>query len=115
MKTLLIETLEKLGYPVHLQGTLAADEPYPDDFITFLVSDAPANSHYDNAAKSWAWAFSVIFYSNNPLNVATVPAEIRKKLKAAGFILDGKGRDMPSDKDTHTGWVQTVRFIEREE
>lgn len=112
MKQKLITELEKFGYPVFLQGTLNADQAYPDSFITFWTDDVPDNSHYDNETASYAWDFSVIFYSNNPALVNSKPDEIRKALKAAGFIPQGKGRDIPSDEPTHTGWAMDFYIIE---
>ena len=37
IKTLLITTLEKLGYPVYLQNSMDEDEEYPASFITFIA------------------------------------------------------------------------------
>ena len=112
MKTLLIETLEKLGYDVIQQGTLADDAPIPDSFITFLTVDCQDNTHFDNEPSTFQWRFQVAFYSINPLLVASVPVEIRNMLKNAGFIPIGKGRDLPSAIDTHTGWVSDYYYLE---
>lgn len=112
MKQKLIEILSTFGYPVFLQGSLNADEAYPDTFITFWVDDADDNSHYDDDTTSYLWDFSVIFYSNDPNLVNSKPEEIRKALKQAGFIPQGKGRDIPSDEPTHTGWAQDFYYIE---
>lgn len=112
MKTLLITTLEKLGYPVFLQGQADEHEEYSESYITFLTIDSPDNSHFDNMTTSWAWRFQVTFYSVNPALVETVPNEIRAAMKEAGFIPDGKGRDLPGDDDEHTGWTQDYYKIE---
>ena len=112
MKGLLIETLETLGYPVALQGTMQPDEPYPDDFITVLTVGSNDAAHYDNEAHAAAWEFQVFFYSTDPLKVASVPKEIRQLLKAAGFIPQGRGRDIPSDEPTHTGCAMDFYYLE---
>lgn len=112
MKQKLIEILSTFGYPVFLQGTLNADEAYPESFITFWVNDAPDHSHYDNETTSYLWDFTVIFYSNDPALVNSQPEEIRKALKNSGFIPQGKGQDIPSDEPTHTGWAQNYYYIE---
>lgn len=112
MKQKLIDELEKFGYPVFLQGSLNEDEAYPDSFITFWVDDTTDNSHHDNDTTSYAWDFSVIFYSSDPALVNSKPEEIRKALKQAGFIPQGKGRDIPSDEPSHTGWAQDYFYIE---
>ena len=113
MKTLLISTLEALGYPVYLQGSIDPNEAYPADFITFFTLDTPNGTSYDNAPGSWRWQFQVAFYSVSPERVASVPASIRATLAAAGFLPDGKGRDLPSDEPTHTGWTQDYIYIEQ--
>lgn len=112
MKTLLIETLEALGYPVFLQGTFAEDEEYPSSFITFFTLLGNDAAHYDNESVGTAWEYQVIFYSSDPSLVATVPNEIRSRLKSAGFIPQGRGRDIPSDEPTHTGWAMEFYYLE---
>lgn len=112
MKEKLIAELQKFGYPVFLQGSLNPAQNYPDSFITFWTDDVLDGSHYDNDIKSFVWDFSVIFYSNDVLLVDSKPLEIRNALKAAGFIPQGKGHDIPSDEPTHTGWQQDFYFIE---
>ena len=113
IKDKLIKELIKFGYPVFLQGTLSPDAAYPETFVTFWTDDTMDNSHYDNEAATITWDFSVIFYSSNPELVNTKPEEIRKALKQAGFIPQGRGRDIPSDEPTHTGWAQDYYFIEQ--
>lgn len=113
MKQLLIQTLETLlPNNVYLQGTLNPDDAYPDEFITFFTDYTDDISHYDNSVVSVVWSFSVIFYSNNPERVASVPAMIRTALKNVGFIPQGKGKDILSDEPTHTGWA--MDFLYRE-
>lgn len=112
MKTLLIETLEATSYPVYLQGTMAEDEAYPDSFITFFVIDSNDAAHYDNESTGTAWEYQVIFYSSDPRLVEAVPKDIRSRLKAAGFIPRGRGRDIPSDEPTHTGWAMEYYYLE---
>lgn len=112
VKEKLIAELKKFGYPVYLQGTLGAEDAYDPSFITFWTEDVPENSHYDDDATSFAWNFSVMFYSSDPTLVNTVPETIRKALKQAGFIPQGKGRDVPSDEPTHTGWATDYNYIE---
>ena len=113
MKEKLISTLEELDFPVMLQGSLGEENEYPDSFITFWCDDTEDNQHFDNDAHATYWTFSVIFYSNNPILVNTVPSVIRALLKGAGFIPQGKGNDIPSDEPTHTGWA--MEFIGTEE
>ena len=112
MKTLLIETLESFGYPVHLQGTMNPDEGYPESFITFFTVLSDDAAHFDNEPVGVAWEYQVIFYSSAPRLVASVPKDIYARLKAAGFIPQGRGRDIPSDEPTHTGWAMEFYYLE---
>ena len=114
MKQKLISALETLGYPVMLQGSFNPEETYPDSYITFWCNDTDDNAHFDNEVTAWDWYFSVIFYSNNPTLVNTVPNQIRAVLKSAGFISQGKGNDIPSDEPTHTGWAMEFIGTEKE-
>lgn len=112
MKTLLIDTLEKLGYPVYLQGTMPEDEEYPESFITFFTNDSDDAAHFDNEPVGVAWQYQVIFYSSDPHLVSNVPKDIRVNMRRAGFIPQGYGRDIPSDEPTHTGWAMEFYYLE---
>lgn len=106
MKSSLIAVLETIcPNNVYLQGTLAANAEYPESFITFWTNYTDDATFYNNNSHKTVWNFSVIFYSSDPTLVSTKPAEIREALKQAGFIPQGKGNDIPSDRPSHTGWV----------
>lgn len=113
MKEKLITELKKFGYPVFLQGTLNAEQDYPETFITYWTDDVTDNAHYDDDTTSYAWDFSVILYSNMDAALLQSKAEeIRKALKQAGFIPQGKGRDIPSDEPDWTGWAMDFYIVE---
>lgn len=112
MKQTLITLLEAVCPNVYLQGTLAENAEYPESFITFWTDYTDDDTFYDNATHSEIWSFSIIFYSSDPLKVQTKPAEIRAALKQAGFIPQGKGHDIPSDRPSHTGWVTEYIYKE---
>lgn len=112
MKQRLIELLETFGYPVYLQGSIAAPEAYPAHFFTFWVHSAPESSHYDNAAHRCVWGIWVYFYSTDPMLVLEIPERARQKLKADGFVIEGKAADVRVDTPTHTGAMLSVYAIE---
>jgi len=113
MKDLLISILERYcPDDVYLQGTLNPDEAYPQKFITFFVPATDDISFYSNDVSAVEWQFSVMFYSTDPAEVQTYPAQISADLKAAGFIPQGKGNDLHCERPTHTGWV--MDFLYRE-
>jgi hypothetical protein len=103
MDDLLLSTLEALGYPVRLQGSLLPDEPYPNSFFTYWNDSADGTSYYSNNEGAILWAYSLNFYSTDPVLVSTKLLEAKVLLKGAGFIVSGGGYDVPSDEDTHTG------------
>ena len=109
---LLIENLESLGYPVFLQGTFCG-ATYPDNFITYIVNASDDRAHYNDNVTSWTWQFTVIFYSRNPEILDVAPDAIRAKLKAAGFIPQGKGFHIFSDDPNVTGWSNDYLFLDK--
>lgn len=116
MKNKLITTLSEIGFvegkTLFLQGTFPDDEEYPETFVTFWTNSTDDGAHFDNETTSFDWAFTVILYSNNPEIVNTKHNEIRAALKAAGFIPQGKGQDVPSGEPTHTGWAMDFVCVE---
>ena len=103
MEDLLISTLERLGYPVKLQGSILPNEPYPDHFFTYWNDSADGSSFYSNTEGAILWAYSLNFYSVNPELTQSMLLEAKERLKAEGFIVSGAGYDVPSDEATHTG------------
>lgn len=113
MKDLLIATLEPLGFPIFLQGSLGKDEIYPESFFTFWNNSSDGDEFYDNEEHSTIWDFDLNFYSSDPSLVNTKLLEVKTKLKQAGFIITSKGYDVMSDEPTHTGRGINVQIIEK--
>ena len=114
MKDILINILETFCPDnVYLQGTLNPDEAYPAKFITFFTTDSDFEAYYDDDPNRIAWYVTVIFYSNNPQEVLTVPREIIAALRAAGFLPQNAGIDVISDVETHTGWAMDFIYPEQ--
>lgn len=112
MKQKLIATLSPFGFPVLLQGTLNAEDVFPNTFITFWTNYADNDTHFENDVYSVEWSFSVILYSNDPQIVNEKPEEIQRAMKAAGFIPQGRGQDVASGEPTHTGWAMDFIYNE---
>lgn len=113
MEDLLISTLEALGYPVRLQGSLAPEERYPDHFFTYWNDSADGQSFYSNTENAILWQYSLNFYSIDPLLVNTKLLEAKDLLKAKGFTVMGAGYSVASDEVTHTGRGITVTYCQR--
>lgn len=103
MEELLISTLETLGYPIRLQGSLLANEKYPDHFFTYWNNSTEGESFYSNKEGTIIWDFSLNFYSIDPLLINNKLLEAKVLLKNAGFIVSGAGYSVISDENTHTG------------
>lgn len=97
------ETLQPLGYPVRLQGSLLPDENYPDHFFTYWNDDSEGSSFYNNEEGAIVWAYSLNFYSKDPTLTHSKLMEAKKLLKKEGFTVTGGGYDVASDEPTHTG------------
>lgn len=113
MKQALIDLLETFGYPVKLQGSLANNEQYPNSFFTIWNTETADGSHYDNNAIDYVWDFTIYFYSIDPTLVNTILLEVKTLLKANGWIVPGKGYDVPTDEITHTGRAIDALYIEK--
>jgi hypothetical protein len=108
----LIGLLAVYGYPVIMHGSMAEDEPFPNNFITFQLTGSPEQDFFDGNPYGTQWRFAVAFYTSDPALLTTVPQQIYTDLKAAGWIPQGKGYITPSDEPTHTGWVNEYYFLE---
>lgn len=113
MKEELISILERHSADVFLQGTFNADEPYPQNFITFFTENSALDAYYSNDPNKIVWYVNVIFYSNNPSEVATIPKALIKDMREGGFEPQGVGFDIPSDEPNYTGWTMDFIYVER--
>lgn len=115
MKDALITILETLNYPVYLQGSLLPNAPYPNAFFTIWNNTSFDHANYDNEATAWVWSFDVNFYSRDPALVNSVPLLAIAALKSAGWIINGKAYDLPSDQPDVTGRGFVAEKIQRKE
>lgn len=116
-KDKLIEVLESMGYvegeTIFLQGSYPANTPYPDSFFTFWNTEVPEDLFYDNEPSIAYWHIQLNFYSNDPMLVNTELERAKPLLKAAGFVMEGKGGDLESDFPAWTGRGCDLIFVEK--
>lgn len=112
MEDNLIEILSTFGYPVYRQGSMSDDEEYPETFFTFWNYDSPDHSYYDDEDYGTEWNFNIYVYSNAPELTYSLLSEARLALKQAGWICIGKGFDVQSDEETHTGRGLNVIYMQ---
>lgn len=114
VKQTFIDVLESFGYSVFLQGSLQEDDAYPESFFTFWNNYTEDAAFYDNQETRTFWDFDLNFYSSNPALVNSQLLEAKKLLKQNGFVVQGKGYDVLSDEETHTGRGINVTYIEKD-
>jgi len=118
VKEKLINVLEQFCPDnVFLQGTLNAEQDFPQKFITFFITSSQLNAFYDNVESERDFYITVIFYSNNPAEISTYAENIMNALRADGFVLEDAGNDIistvPTNTPTHTGWAMDFIYIKR--
>ena len=104
MREELEKILEATGYPASLQGTIG---DYPESFWTYWNFATP-ETFYDNAPAAALWGFWIFFFSTDPALVESESNAAITRLRAAGWIVEGRGEDALSDEPTHTGRRLTV-------
>lgn len=113
MEDLLISTLETLGFPVLLQGSILDDEPYPDSFFTFWETSGDGVFYDDDEALT-VYNYLVNFYSTSPESCYTMLRNAKKLLRKQGFILSGDGYSVPSGKSSHDGRGIQASYLKNE-
>lgn len=116
MKKYLIDLIEKVNTNVFLQGSLSSADDYLDSFLTFWNFETPEGQFYDNDSNRAVWGFWVYVYSNDPGELERMEKSLIEIFKEDNkTILSGKGEDVASDVNTHTGRMLTVYLIENYE
>ena len=95
--------LESTGYPYFRQGSLAPDDPYPESFFTFWNVDTPEDSYFDNGPHAANWSWRGYFYTKDPAPLYSVMGDFLESARAAGFISQGRARDLSSDEPGTVG------------
>jgi len=111
VKNKLMAILDDYDYPYYLQGTVEEGN-YPESFFTFWNTDSYDQSFYDNSAHRHVYVFTLYFYSTDPDLVNAVLLEAKEDFEGAGWIVRGKGYDVPSDDPSYTGRAIELTYIE---
>lgn len=113
MKNYLINLMEQVNTNVFLQGSLNSTDDYLDSFMTYWNFETPEDQFYDNDPNRAVWGFWVYVYSNDPKELEFMEKSLIDIFKKDNkTILSGKGQDVASDVDTHTGRMLTVYLNE---
>lgn len=100
------------GVDYHRQGSLSEGKKWAKSFFTFWNFNTPDEGFYDNESHRTVWYWQVYYYTSNPATLYTGIEDFISKAKSAGFIVDGKGIDIPSDRPDYVGRMVTVIWIE---
>lgn len=92
---------------------MSDDDEYPESFFTFFNNETSDDDFFDNIETITIWDFDLNIYSSDPEIVNNMLPQAKPLLKAQGFIVDGKGYDVLSDVETHTGRGINILYIER--
>lgn len=115
MEDNLVELLATFKYPVMRQGSIGANEEYPETFFTFWCNEETEHSAYDNETFNTDNSFDVNVYSTDPDTAYSLQRQARDLLKTNGWTITSRGYDVPSDEITHTGRGMEVVYLKNEE
>ena len=94
---IIIKTLS--DYKCYRQGS--APKELPNLFITFWENESRDLKHYDNEPISTVHNFDINVYGTKISEVYNTLEICIELLKNKGFIISGKGHDIPSDNSNY--------------
>ena len=108
----LLEEIENVDCVIR-QGTLSANEKYPNLFITFWENESDDGNHYDDFKTSTTiYDFDINVYGSNVGLVYETILKIKQKLIQNNFLVNGTGYDVASDETTHIGRGINTKYVE---
>jgi hypothetical protein len=114
MRKELRDALASTGFKYYQQGALYPLVDLPDVFVTYWTADSEAAASFDNTAAVTAWTIQIAVYGNQYYSLEKQFDAVCEKLKAKGFIQQGKGRDIPSDIKNYYGMACDFYYLENE-
>lgn len=109
----LIDLLKTLDLNVYQQGSFTKTEDYDDHFFTFWNDDSYGTRFYDNKEIRTGWRFTIYYYATDPAVCLDMILKAKDLLIKNGWIVSGKGRDIASDSEYHSGRMIEIYFIEK--
>lgn len=96
----------------HRQGSITEGKKWDKSFYTFWNMDTPEDGFYDNEAHKVVWYWNVYYYSNDPATLYSGLENFISLAKEAGFIVNGRGTDVPSGRPDYVGRMVQVIWVE---
>lgn len=103
------EVFEEMKLPYDRQGNYGGHD---DSFFTYWNIRTPETRFYDNKPRRSEWVWSIIFYTRYPELMYTKLDELIRILREKGFVVNGRGNDIPSDEVDYIGRVITATYVE---
>ena len=99
------------GLDYSRQGSYADAADYPPSFFTFWNYETE-DGYYDNETHKTVWLWQVYYYTSDPSTLYSKMDEFISLAKVAGFIVEGRGHDIGSDRADYVGRMISVKWID---
>ena len=106
------EVFEKIGLPYDRQGSYSDESEYPRSFFTFWNPNTKEGAFYDDKAHRAEWHWNVNYYTSDPATLYSQMDEFIKIAKEVGFVVEGRGYDVASDRPDYPGRMVRVIYLE---
>lgn len=106
------DVFRTMGLDYSRQGSYTDDREYPPSFFTFWNFDIPEDGFFDNEAHRAVWYWQICYYTRFPETLYSRMDEFTELAKAAGFIVEGRGEDVLSDRPDYPGRMVRIKYIE---
>ena len=105
------DIFELIDVPIYRQGSLAGDEPYPDEtFCTYWMRSDDLNDWYDNKPRRREITCDINIYSNDYDTMSQKIQKIRDDC-IENDIVTSSIHDLASDDINYTGQGVTVTIF----
>lgn len=97
------------------QGSYESSDDYPASFFTFFNVDTPEAGFFDNLPSRAVWTWQIYYYTSDPSTLYSKMDAFLTLARAAGFIPNGKGYDIPCDRPDYVGRTVRIKYIQNYE
>ena len=104
--------LSATGYEYARQGSYAEAGELPATFFTFWNLSTPEESFYDNQPTKKVWEWQIYLYTKDPALMYSLMDDTLSMARSAGFVLQGRARDIDSGEPGYVGRTATLLYVE---
>ena len=106
------EVFKEIGLPYFRQGSFSDESEYPESFFTFWNPNTKDGAFYDDEAHKSEWHWNVYYYTNDPSTLYSRMEDFIEIAKEVGFIIEGRGFDVKSDRTDYPGRMIRIIYVE---